>query len=117
MNNKHLIIAATLIAVSILVLAYSLNRVALEIAGARKESSELVQRQWFRLQVEPLRDGEADKYATQQQLLSALSEQNAHNAFYYVQGLLNTEPEATIQLLLTLGALYIRIGSILSYAY
>jgi hypothetical protein len=73
----------------------------------RLVSSELVQRQWFRLQVEPLRDGEAEKYATQQQLLSALSEQNAHNAFYYVQGLLSTEPEATIQLLLTLGALYI----------
>lgn len=70
-------------------------------------SSELVQRQWFRLQVEPLRDGEAEKYASQQQLLSALSEQNAHNAFYYAQGLLNTEPESTIQLLLTLGALYI----------
>ena len=80
---------------------------ATEYELLRLVSSELVQRQWFRLQVEPLRDGEAEKYASQQQLLNALSEQNAHNAFYYVQGLLNTEPEATIQLLLTLGALHI----------
>lgn len=80
---------------------------ATEYELLRLLSSELVQRQWFRVQVEPLRDGEAEKYATPERLLSALSEQNAHNAFYYAQGLLNTEPEATIQLLLTLGALYI----------
>lgn len=80
---------------------------ATEYELLRLLSSELVQRQWLRVKVEPLQDGEAEKYATREQLLAALSEQNAHNAVYYAQGLLNTEPEATIQLLLTLGALYI----------
>ena len=70
-------------------------------------SSELVQRQWFRIQVDPSRDGEAEKQATQERLLEALAEQNAHNAFYYAQGLLNTQPDKTIQMLLTLGSLQI----------
>jgi hypothetical protein len=43
MKDKPVIIAAAIIAFSILVLAYVLSRVAVEIASARQESSDLVQ--------------------------------------------------------------------------
>lgn len=44
MKSKHIIISAAIVSISILVLAYSLGRVAVEVAGARKESSVLVDR-------------------------------------------------------------------------
>ena len=44
MKNKHLIIAASIVAAGLVVLALALNRVAVQLAGLRQESSELVQR-------------------------------------------------------------------------